>query len=216
MTGLPANAYHFITTWDVPAPVGEIEAVLGNAPDLPRWWPSVYLDVAEVEPGDAHGVGRVVALYTKGYLPYTLHWTFRVTEATPGRGFALEAWGDFVGRGMWMFEPQGDGGRTRVTYDWKIAAEKGILKRLSRFLKPLFSSNHRWAMARGEESLLIELARRRAGEDAAILAALPRPPGPTFPHNLGLVRRFAARYLDGTARPVAEDQRSAPPPAGAA
>lgn len=201
MNGLPANAYHFITRWELPARVDEIEAILGDAPDLPRWWPSVYLDVAEVEPGGPDGVGRVVALYTKGFLPYTLHWTFRVTEVTPGRGFALEAWGDFVGRGIWTFEPVGD--RTRVAYDWKIAAEKGLLRRLSRVMKPLFSANHRWAMARGEESLRIEIARRRAGADEAVLSALPSPPGPTFPHQLRVVRRLLARYGGGTARPSA-------------
>jgi hypothetical protein len=51
-------------------------------------------------------------------------------------------------------------------------------------IKPLFAANHRWAMARGEESLRLELARRRAAGDPTVLAALPAPPGPTFPHNL--------------------------------
>ena len=204
MSRLPANAYHFVTTWDVSARADEIEAVIGDAVGLLRWWPSVYLDVAEVRPGGPDGIGRLIALYTKGFLPYTLHWTFRVTEVTPGRGFALEAWGDFVGRGIWTFEPVGDGERTLVTYDWRIAAEKGLLKRLSRVMKPVFSANHRWAMARGEESLRIEIARRRAAGDTAILAALPSPPGPTFPHHSRIVRRLLARYGGGTARPSPE------------
>jgi hypothetical protein len=58
-------------------------------------------------------------------------------------------------------------------------------------MKPVFGANHRWAMARGEESIALELARRhaeRAG-DATIVAALPSPPAPTFPHNLAFVRR---------------------------
>lgn len=202
MTALPANAYHFVTTWHIPAAVDEIEGVLAGAVDLPRWWPSVYLDVVQVAPGRPDGVGRTIALYTKGFLPYTLHWTFRVTDVSPGRGFALEAWGDFVGRGVWTFEPGEDG--TRVTYDWRIAAQKGLLRRLSRVMKPVFSANHRWAMARGEESLVLELARRRAAADPTILAALPPPPQATFPHNLALVRRLAARFLGGTARPARE------------
>ena len=73
---------------------------------------------------------------------------------------------------------------TLVTYDWLVIAEKGILKTLSAIMKPIFSANHHWAMARGEESLKLELARRHAVGDPTIQAALPRPPGPTFPHNL--------------------------------
>jgi hypothetical protein len=76
-----------------------------------------------------------------------------------------------------------------VTYDWLVIAEKGILRRLSRIMKPIFSANHHWAMARGSTSLRLELARRRAGEDRTLLAAIPSPPGPTFPHNLGRLRR---------------------------
>jgi len=51
-------------------------------------------------------------------------------------------------------------------------------------MKPIFAANHHWAMARGEESLLLELARRRAGADPTIAAVIPPPSGPTFPHNL--------------------------------
>ena len=46
-------------------------------------------------------------------------------------------------------------------------------------LKPAFRWNHDWAMRRGEESLGLELARRRAAADAD-RAAVPAPPGPTF------------------------------------
>ncbi len=180
-----SNEYAFLTEWELTATPDEIVDVLGDASALARWWPSVYLRVDVLEPGDDRGVGKVVDLYTKGWLPYTLRWRFEVTESDVPRGFAITANGDFVGRGIWAFEPlagpQEPGGpRTRVTYDWRIVAEKGILKRLSFLMKPVFSANHRWAMARGEESLRLELARRRAAGDAAVLAAIPAPPGPTF------------------------------------
>jgi hypothetical protein len=70
-----------------------------------------------------------------------------------------------------------------VTYDWRIVAEKGLLRRLSFVMRPLFGANHRWAMARGEESLRLELARRHAGDDPVARASVPPPPPPTFPHN---------------------------------
>lgn len=174
---MPANDYHFITHWyALNSTVDEVQAVLSDPADLVRWWPSVYLDVRVLTPGDERGVGREVELYTKGWLPYTLRWTFRVTENNAPRGFALEAWGDFVGRGVWIFEQAGPD--VHIVYDWRIRAEKGLLKLMSPLLKPVFSMNHRWAMARGEESLRLELARRRATSEAA-RAMVKEPPGPT-------------------------------------
>lgn len=175
-----ANEYHFVSRWRLKGTREEVAEVLGDAAGLARWWPSVYLDVEMLEPGDARGVGRVVSLYTKGWLPYTLRWRFRVTEADPPNGFALEAEGDFVGRGEWSFRQ--DGRHVEAVYDWRIRADKPLLRRLSFLLKPLFELNHRWAMARGEESLRLELARRRARTPAE-RAAVPAPPGPTWPHR---------------------------------
>ena len=75
---MTANEYHFITHWRIKGTVKEVSEVLGQATDLVRWWPSVYLDVQEVAAGDENGIGRVIHLYTKGWLPYTLRWSFRV------------------------------------------------------------------------------------------------------------------------------------------
>jgi hypothetical protein len=171
------NAYHFITTWHVQAALLEVNDIIGNAPDLPRWWPSVYMEVKELERGDAHGLGRVIELYTKGWLPYTLHWQFRVIESRYPHGFTLEAWGDFVGLGSWMFEP--DGEHVAITYDWNIRADKPLLRYLSFIMKPIFSANHRWAMQKGLASLQIELARRHA-TTVEERARIPAPPQPTF------------------------------------
>ena len=72
----------------------------------------------------------------------------------------LVASGDFVGRGIWTLVQ--DGSDVLVTYDWKILAEKPLLRNLSFIMKPIFGANHYWAMAKGEESLKLELAWRRA------------------------------------------------------
>jgi hypothetical protein len=171
---MSANDYHFITHWRVPGTVEEVAEILSEATDLPRWWPAVYLDVQEIKPGDEEGIGKEVSLYTKGWLPYTLRWHFRVTESDYPHGFALEAWGDFVGRGEWTLWQNGRW--VDVTYDWRLRAEKPLLRYLSLLLRPIFEANHRWAMARGEESLRLELARRAAA--AAGRDLLTAPPGP--------------------------------------
>jgi Polyketide cyclase / dehydrase and lipid transport len=174
---MAGNDFRFVTHWRVRGDVEEIYDVLADGPDLARWWPSVYLDVQELEHGGPDAVGRVIRLYTKGWLPYTLRWQFRITENNRPHGFALEAWGDFDGRGIWTFTQEGD--YVDIAYDWAIAAEKPLLRRLSFLMKPVFAANHRWAMAQGEKSLKLELARRRAGSEAE-RAAVPPPPGATF------------------------------------
>jgi len=180
---MTSNEYHFITHWRVKSSVEEIAAVLSDAPDLVRWWPSVYLDVQEIEAGDETGVGKVVSLYTKGWLPYTLRWQFRITESRYPHGFTIEAWGDFNGRGIWSFEQ--DGAWVNITYDWKIRADKPFLRTFSFLLRPIFEANHRWAMAMGEESLLLELVRRAARPEERI--HLPAPPGPTLNSSVPLL-----------------------------
>lgn len=173
---MPANEYHFITHWRVPGTVEEVYDIITDVNGLARWWPAVYLDVKELAAGDEEGVGRTIDLYTKGWLPYTLRWRFRVTEVERMKRTALEAEGDFVGRGIWTFAQEGP--LVHVSYDWKIRAEKPLLRRFSFLLKPIFAANHLWAMRKGEESLKLELARRRARTEGE-LVQIPPPPGPT-------------------------------------
>lgn len=177
---MASNDYHFITRWRVESDLQEVNAILREATDLPRWWPSVYLAVKELEAGGADGVGKVIDLYTKGWLPYTLRWQFRVTESRQPHGFTLQAWGDFVGRGIWTFEQ--DGAFVNITYDWKVRAGKPLLRYLSFLFKPVFSANHHWAMRKGEESLKLEIARRRA-QTPEERARIPAPPPATWVLN---------------------------------
>jgi hypothetical protein len=148
-----SNEYVFLTRWRIEGSIEEVSDILGDAEDLVRWWPSVYLQVHK----DADGV---VHLHTKGWLPYTLRWQFSVTEDRNPHGFSLEATGDFVGRGVWTLTQ--DGAYADVVYDWRVRADKPLLRYGSFVFKPMFAANHRWAMARGEESLKREIVRRRA------------------------------------------------------
>ena len=173
--------YEFTTHWRFDASPEEVWEILADAEELPRWWPSVYLEAKRLEAGDANGIGVVTALWTKGFLPYTLRWRFRVTEVRPPHRLAIDAVGDFVGRGVWTLT--GTSAETHVTFDWRIRAEKPVLRSLSFLFKPVFSANHAWAMARGQESLRLELARRRAPTNEE-RSRVPAPPGPMFPHNL--------------------------------
>lgn len=169
-----SSDYEFFTEWRVAGTVDEVKEVLGDAASLPRWWPSVYLRVDQRDPGGPGGGGRVLDLHTKGWLPYTLRWTLRITEPITDTGFALQATGDLEGTGRWTFTQ--DGPEVRITYDWRISATKPLLRRLAWLLKPAFEANHRWAMRKGEESLRLELRRRRSDGRTG---PVPPPPRPT-------------------------------------
>ena len=160
--------YHFVTRWRVRATPQEVFDILTDAESLPRWWPSVYRSVETIPLGD--GTKKRV-LDTQGWLPYRLHWEARVVEEEhdPPHSLGITASGDFQGTGRWTLEA--DGPFTEVRYEWRVRADKPLLRIFSFLLKPVFSWNHRWAMARGLESLELELARRR-GEEVG------PPPGP--------------------------------------
>jgi hypothetical protein len=170
------NDYEFVDRWRVKGTVEEVYDILSNGEDLKRWWPGIYLDAKEVEPGDESGLGRVVTFRAQGgRLLYVLNWTAHTLETHKPYGFSLEASGDFVGKGVWTFEQDGDWVNT--TYVWTIRAAAPILVFLSPIIKPILAENHRFAMRVGEKSLKLELARRhaRTPEERAMI---PDPPPP--------------------------------------
>jgi hypothetical protein len=72
-----------------------------------------------------------------------------------------------------------DGPYAEVEYDWRVRADKPVLRYGSFIFKPIFAANHRWAMERGEQSLRLEVLRRHARTPAE-RALVPAPPPPTF------------------------------------
>ncbi len=186
---MTTNDYHFIDRWRVEGDLKEVADILEDALSLPRWWGSVYFEVKEIEPGGEHGIGKLISLRAGGWLPYTLRINFRTVESRYPRGFSMDATGDLEGRGFWTFEP--DGPFVNVTYDWTIRPNKPIIEKFSFLLKPIFRSNHNWTMKRGEESLKLELMRRRANLNEET-SAVPAPPAPSL-----AVRLFRLNHRAG-------------------
>jgi uncharacterized protein YndB with AHSA1/START domain len=154
------NDYAFVTEWRLEAPRELLFEILLDGEQFPRWWPEVYLSAEATPAPDGGEIGRTVRLHTKGRLPYTLRWTAETIRVDRPNGFEIRATGDFDGRGVWTLKEEG--ATTLVRFDWRLRAEKPILRTLSFALKPLFAWNHRWAMARGETGLRTEAARRLA------------------------------------------------------
>ncbi|HSI72124.1 MAG TPA: SRPBCC family protein [Fimbriimonas sp.] len=167
-----SNDYHFVSRWCFQARIEEVAAILEEIESLPDWWPMVYLQVRILDPGANNGIGRKVDLLTKGRLPYQLRWQFTVVDNNNPYGFTIEAEGDFVGRGVWRLVQNGP--LAEVEFDWRIRAEKPILKSMSWAMKPVFEWNHRWAMDQGQECLCAEIKRRRRTANKLDLAAAAR------------------------------------------
>ena len=174
---MASNEYHFITHWRFRERIEDVADVIEDVAGFPRWWPAVYIAVTILVDGAKHGLGSVAELHSKGWLPYTIRWQSTCVAEDYPNGSTIEAAGDFVGRGVWTLAQNGEW--TDVSYDWRIRAEKPLLKALTPLLRPIFRANHHWAMATGQESVRLEILRRRASSDAE-RAAIPAPPPPTF------------------------------------
>jgi hypothetical protein len=151
-------SFALMTRWRLRGRIEDIAAILGEPERFPEWWSAVYLAAETLEPGDSGGLGRVVAVRTRGWLPYTLSWQARLVAADRPHRWTIEATGELTGTGTWRLEQRG--ADALATYDWRVRVEKSLLRSLTPFLAPLYAANHRWAMARGHEGLERELERR--------------------------------------------------------
>ena len=156
---MASHEYAFVSRWHIPATPVEAAAILSDAAALPRWWSAVYLAV-EPESSAGNPAGGAWRVHSRGWLPYTLRWSFERTHEDLPRAFGLRAWGDLNGTGEWEFHAA-PGGGTEASFVWRVRADKPLLRYLSWLFKPIFSANHRWAMAQGELAIAHEAARRR-------------------------------------------------------
>jgi mannose-6-phosphate isomerase-like protein (cupin superfamily)/uncharacterized protein YndB with AHSA1/START domain len=141
--------YEFVDEWDVDASPETVFDVLSDARTYPQWWRPVYLDVeADGEPA----VGNVTRQHFKGRLPYHLRTHTRTLRLERPRVIEGETGGDLRGRGLWTLEPLAGGG-THVRFDWRVHADRALLRVLTPVLRPALRWNHNWAIARAIEGL---------------------------------------------------------------
>jgi hypothetical protein len=157
MNLFPPVSFRLVSHWRVPGTPDAVAAILTRPEDFPRWWGDVYLAVTPLRPGDDQGIGKTVAIHSKGWLPYRLHWQATLTDSQMPDSWSIEAKGDLTGRGTWTL--QSSGPDTLVTYDWRVTSDRLLFRLLGPLLKGLMVSNHTWAMARGEAGLRAELRR---------------------------------------------------------
>lgn len=143
-----AAEYVFIDEWDVVAPIAAVFNALADARTYPLWWKPVYL---EVEADGPPAVGCVSRQHFKGRLPYHLRQTSQIVRLEPPREFEIQVQGDLTGRGVWTLLPVGD--RVHVRFDWRVTADRTLLRVLTPVLRPFFRWNHNWAIQRAMAGL---------------------------------------------------------------
>jgi uncharacterized protein YndB with AHSA1/START domain len=144
-----ASEYVFIDEWDVDAPQEAVFDALSDAGTYPRWWTPVYIDVEVDGPPE---VGRTSKQHFKGRLPYTLRTTSEIVRYEPPREFEVSVVGDLTGRGIWTLTPAPDG-RIHIRFDWRVIADRPLLRYLTPVLRPVFRWNHNWSVMRAIEGL---------------------------------------------------------------
>jgi uncharacterized protein YndB with AHSA1/START domain/mannose-6-phosphate isomerase-like protein (cupin superfamily) len=156
-----SREYAFVDEWDVAAPREAVFAAIADARTYPEWWRPVYLGVeADGEPA----VGKASRQHFKGRLPYHLRTRSRITRLEPPHAIEAEVDGDLRGHGAWTLTETASGG-THVRFDWRVHADRPLLRALTPILRPALRWNHAWAIARAREGL----------EPFARAAAAPAP-----------------------------------------
>jgi quercetin dioxygenase-like cupin family protein/uncharacterized protein YndB with AHSA1/START domain len=154
--------YVFVDEWDVAAPRAAVFDAVADARTYPQWWRPVYIDVeAEGEPA----VGKESRQHFKGRLPYHLRTRSRIVRLEPPHIVAGEVDGDLRGRGEWTLTETGAG--THVRFDWRVYADRRLLRVLTPVLRPALRANHAWAIARAVEGLE-PYARERSADRATV------------------------------------------------
>ena len=175
------SEYHVVTNWRVRARAGEVQEILGDCESWTRWWRAAFLRVEELFPGDDRCLGKVGRVHSKGWLPYTLRFQFRISDCQqePER-VTIAVTGDFEGRCICACEPCSEG--VSSTFDWQVLVRKPFVRYLSWAFKPVFRANHLWVMRQERRGLELELARRRV-EGSPLIVPIPAAREPTFPYG---------------------------------
>jgi carbon monoxide dehydrogenase subunit G len=142
--------YHYVSTWQLQAPIEQVWAALNDLEHLPSWYSGVQ-QARELAPGDAQGVGRRVRYVIKGRLPLRLAFEATTTRAVPPRDQELRVEGELAGTGRWSLGQHGE--VTTVRYTWDVRTTRPWMNLLAPLARPLFAWNSRGVMLQAGEGL---------------------------------------------------------------
>jgi carbon monoxide dehydrogenase subunit G len=142
--------YHYVSTWQLQAPIEQVWAALNDLEHLPTWYRGVQ-EARELAPGDAQGVGRRVRYVIKGRLPLRLAFEATTTRSAPPRDQELEADGELAGTGRWSLDQHGQ--VTTVRYHWDVRTTRPWMNLLAPLARPVFTWNSRGVIVQAGQGL---------------------------------------------------------------
>jgi carbon monoxide dehydrogenase subunit G len=149
--------YHYVSTWQLQAPIEQVWTVINDVERMPAWYPAVQ-EAQMLAAGDADGVGRRVRLVIKGRLPMQLAFEATIARLDPPRELELHAEGELAGSGRWLLDQQGE--ITTVRYLWDVRTTKPWMNLLAPIARPIFTWNSKGVMLQAGEGLARLLGAR--------------------------------------------------------
>jgi uncharacterized protein YndB with AHSA1/START domain len=146
-----AADYHYISTWQLQAPIERVWAAVSDLERLPAWYPAIQ-EVQTLTAGDADGVGSRVRYLIKGRLPMRLAFEATIARVDPPRELILRAEGDLAGTGRWELQ-QHDGATTTVRYLWDVQTTRPWMNLIAPVARPLFTWNSKGVMLQAGQGL---------------------------------------------------------------
>jgi hypothetical protein len=131
--------YHFVTTYEIEAPIEQVWQTLRDFDHYPAWSKGIF-HAQQLESGAADGVGDKIRYKVKGRLPFTLAFDATVAQADPPRILELRASGELEGVGRWTLGQQGTA--TTARYTWDVRTTKRWMNLLAPLARPVFEWNH--------------------------------------------------------------------------
>jgi hypothetical protein len=166
---MATNYYVFVDKFTVPCDLETAYQYIKQVEEYPRWWGKVYERVEKLKDAPPDTAGGKYRVTVGGFLPYSLIIENETTLVDRPNRIEFVAFGDLEGKGTWLFKPVAEG--TEITFDWRVAANKAIIRSLSFILKPLFRANHVYCVRKANEGIRLDLLQKQNEEQKLIAEA---------------------------------------------
>lgn len=148
------KAYHFVSNWELKAPVEDVFTAVKNSKQWPQWWKSIK-KVEEKNPGGDDSLGNIRSYTIKSAVGYKLRFDLLLTDVIVDSMLAGDATGDLIGRGSWYFTEKNKS--CYITCFWDVKTTKGWMNTFRFVLSPILKWNHKMVMKKGAKGLAKKL-----------------------------------------------------------